>query len=245
MPTLEAGLNWIRLATPTTDDRRLPTVLTNTSGFVYYVSITGITGASGAAATDVAKAVQAPEEPHRPAGRLSVFGIKTAGPGGRRGARRRCGGRRHRLLPDGGRRSRSGWCTRQRLRRQCAGACQAIGRRRQGCARMSWLTNLSLPKIRDLVRKSDTPENLWDKCPECEQMVVSPRSGSGHACLSPLRFSHTYRARRAACQLVRQRRLHAYRIAGRNSRSFTFSRPANVMVIVCAKRSRRPARRTP
>ena len=36
---------------------------------------------------------------------------------------------------------------------------------------MSWLSNLSLPKIRDLVRKSDTPENLWDKCPECEQMV--------------------------------------------------------------------------
>ena len=36
---------------------------------------------------------------------------------------------------------------------------------------MSWLSNLSLPKIRDLVRKTDTPENLWDKCPQCEQMV--------------------------------------------------------------------------
>ena len=57
LPTLKAGLNWIRLATPTTDDRRLPAVLSNTSGFVYYVSITGITGAAGAAATDVAKAV--------------------------------------------------------------------------------------------------------------------------------------------------------------------------------------------
>jgi len=36
---------------------------------------------------------------------------------------------------------------------------------------MSWLSNLSLPKIRDLVRKSETPENLWDKCPSCEQMI--------------------------------------------------------------------------
>src|SRR5258706_11024972 len=44
LPAMKAGLNFIRLATPTTDDRRLPAVLANTSGFVYYVSITGITG---------------------------------------------------------------------------------------------------------------------------------------------------------------------------------------------------------
>ncbi len=44
IPALKAGLNFIRLATPTTDDKRLPAVLANTSGFVYYVSITGITG---------------------------------------------------------------------------------------------------------------------------------------------------------------------------------------------------------
>lgn len=44
IPALEQGLNFIRLATPTTDDKRLPKVLTNTSGFVYYVSVTGITG---------------------------------------------------------------------------------------------------------------------------------------------------------------------------------------------------------
>ena len=48
-----AGLNFIRLATPTTDDARLPRVLQNTSGFVYYVSITGITGAAAATAGDV------------------------------------------------------------------------------------------------------------------------------------------------------------------------------------------------
>lgn len=46
LPALKAGIAFIRLATPTTDDKRLPTVLTNTSGFVYYVSINGITGAA-------------------------------------------------------------------------------------------------------------------------------------------------------------------------------------------------------
>ncbi|WP_415402140.1 tryptophan synthase subunit alpha [Tateyamaria sp. SN3-11] len=53
IPAQAAGLNFIRLATPTTDDTRLPRVLQNTSGFVYYVSITGITGAAEAEATDV------------------------------------------------------------------------------------------------------------------------------------------------------------------------------------------------
>ena len=57
LPAMKAGLNFIRLATPTTDDKRLPAVLANTSGFVYYVSITGITGAASADATDVANAV--------------------------------------------------------------------------------------------------------------------------------------------------------------------------------------------
>lgn len=53
IPAQKAGLNFIRLATPTTDDKRLPKVLTNTSGFVYYVSITGITGSAAAEASDV------------------------------------------------------------------------------------------------------------------------------------------------------------------------------------------------
>ena len=57
LPALKAGLPFIRLATPTTDDVRLPTVLRNTSGFLYYVSITGITGAAGAASTAVSDAV--------------------------------------------------------------------------------------------------------------------------------------------------------------------------------------------
>ncbi len=54
VPALEAGLNFIRLATPTTDDHRLPLVLRNSSGFLYYVSITGVTGARAPDVTDVA-----------------------------------------------------------------------------------------------------------------------------------------------------------------------------------------------
>jgi tryptophan synthase alpha chain len=57
VPALKAGLNFIRLATPTTDDKRLPAVLANTSGFVYYVSITGITGAATPEFGRVAQAV--------------------------------------------------------------------------------------------------------------------------------------------------------------------------------------------
>jgi tryptophan synthase alpha chain len=53
LPAQAAGMNFIRLATPTTDDKRLPKVLQNTSGFVYYVSITGITGSAAAQAGDV------------------------------------------------------------------------------------------------------------------------------------------------------------------------------------------------
>ena len=57
IPALRAGLNFIRLATPTTDDKRLPAVLANTSGFVYYVSIAGITGAAAADSSVVGEAV--------------------------------------------------------------------------------------------------------------------------------------------------------------------------------------------
>jgi len=58
LPALKSGLNFIRLATPTTDDRRLPAVLANTSGFVYYVSILGITGTAAPDTAEVAAAVK-------------------------------------------------------------------------------------------------------------------------------------------------------------------------------------------
>jgi tryptophan synthase alpha chain len=57
LPAMKAGLNFIRLATPTTDDKRLPAVLANTSGFVYYVAITGITGTGSADSKVVGEAV--------------------------------------------------------------------------------------------------------------------------------------------------------------------------------------------
>ncbi|MEO1154825.1 MAG: tryptophan synthase subunit alpha [Pseudomonadota bacterium] len=76
IPAQAAGLNFIRLATPTTDADRLPTVLQNTSGFVYYVSITGITGAANAEAgnvgPEVARIKSATELPV-----IVGFGIKT------------------------------------------------------------------------------------------------------------------------------------------------------------------------
>jgi tryptophan synthase alpha chain len=77
IPALKAGLNFIRLATPTTDDKRLPAVLENTSGFVYYVSMTGITGS---ALTDTSKVAQAVK---RIKGHTNLpiavgFGVKTA-----------------------------------------------------------------------------------------------------------------------------------------------------------------------
>ncbi|MBV1902722.1 MAG: tryptophan synthase subunit alpha, partial [Marinosulfonomonas sp.] len=76
IPAQKAGLNFIRLATPTTDDARLPKVLSNTSGFVYYVSITGITGAASAQAGDVGPEV-ARIKSHTELPVIVGFGIKT------------------------------------------------------------------------------------------------------------------------------------------------------------------------
>jgi tryptophan synthase alpha chain len=77
LPALRAGLSFIRLATPTTDDKRLPAVLQNTSGFVYYVSITGITGSAapdpgkvGAAVTRIKRHSKLPV--------CVGFGVRTA-----------------------------------------------------------------------------------------------------------------------------------------------------------------------
>jgi tryptophan synthase alpha chain len=77
VPALAAGLNFIRLTTPTTDDRRLPVVLRNTSGFVYYVSMTGITGAAIKSHAAVAEAVRRIKS-HTGLPVAVGFGIKTA-----------------------------------------------------------------------------------------------------------------------------------------------------------------------
>ena len=77
IPALEAGLNFIRLATPTTDGDRLPAVLANTSGFVYYVSMTGVTGAEIKNRTAVGDAVNRIKA-HTDLPVAVGFGIKTA-----------------------------------------------------------------------------------------------------------------------------------------------------------------------
>ena len=77
LPALRAGLNFIRLATPTTDDERLPAVLTNSSGFVYYVSITGITGMAAPDPAKVARAV-ARIKRHTAVPVAVGFGVRTA-----------------------------------------------------------------------------------------------------------------------------------------------------------------------
>ncbi|MDG0990358.1 MAG: tryptophan synthase subunit alpha [Yoonia sp.] len=76
IPAQAAGINFIRLATPTTDDKRLPKVLENTSGFVYYVSVTGITGTAAAQADAVAPEVaRIKSQTELPV--IVGFGIKT------------------------------------------------------------------------------------------------------------------------------------------------------------------------
>ena len=77
LPAIRAGLNFIRLATPTTDDKRLPAVLANSSGFVYYVSITGITGMAAPDPAKVANAV-ARIKRHTPVPVAVGFGVRTA-----------------------------------------------------------------------------------------------------------------------------------------------------------------------
>ena len=75
LPALQAGLAFIRLAAPTTDERRLPVILSNTSGFVYYVSITGITGAATPDFGKVATAVERIKR-HTPLPVVVGFGVK-------------------------------------------------------------------------------------------------------------------------------------------------------------------------
>ncbi|MHA6299626.1 tryptophan synthase subunit alpha [Devosia sp. CAU 1758] len=77
LPALKAGINFIRLTTPTTDDKRLPAVLANTSGFVYYVSMTGVTGAAIKSRGAVGDAVQRIKS-HTGLPVAVGFGIKTA-----------------------------------------------------------------------------------------------------------------------------------------------------------------------
>jgi acetyl-CoA carboxylase carboxyl transferase subunit beta len=173
-----AGLNFIRLATPTTDDARLPKVLTNTSGFVYYVSVAGITGTKapdvGRVSQEVARIKRAPTCPSR-------WASGCAAP------------RRPPRLPP----APMPWWWARRWSRRCAepgmptgrvarhrrggaqaggGACRRRARRPPRPSReerrVNWIKNFVRPKIRNFLgARREVPENMWVKDPESGQMV--------------------------------------------------------------------------
>ena len=174
LPALEAGLNWIRLATPTTDDARLPAVLDEHLGLRLLRldhrhhrrprrggrrCRQGGPAAEAAIPTCRSPSVSASRRRTRPrtiarVADAAVVGSAFCQTGGREPGRAAAG---------------PGSCLRRTRSSDLARATRP--RASAEGAGMNWLTNLSLPKIRDLVRKTETPENLWDKCPDCEQMI--------------------------------------------------------------------------
>jgi hypothetical protein len=185
LPALAAGLNFIRLATPTTDDARLPKVLTNTSGFVYYVSITGITGTkapmragwaakspASSAHTDLPvcgrlRGAQRQAGAEIAAGADGGRGRLGAGGGGAREPRRRRQG-------DGGDAGRGARAGGGACRRACAPAMPPprypFGRSEE--PHVNWIKNFVRPKIRSFLgARREVAENMWVKDPDSGQMV--------------------------------------------------------------------------
>ena len=207
IPALKAGLNFIRLATPTTDDKRLPAVLANTSGFVYYVSITGITGSCVGRFRASLAGRQPHQAPHAASGVCRLRHPHAGscaddrGACGRRGGRHRagrCDPRQPRCTKlrdaeDGRRGRRHRGLDRRRRARRAAGRRIAICKRKV-CVRrhcpglagrpyklpavkafqepfMNWISNVVRPKIRSILNRRETSENLWIKCPDTGQLV--------------------------------------------------------------------------
>jgi tryptophan synthase alpha subunit len=183
IPARRAGLDFIRLATPTTDAVRLPKVLNHASGFLYYVSITGITG-TRSASTDV---VEAAVDRLKQATKLPVavgFGIRNpeqaaaiarfadAAVVGSALVDRVAQKLDAHGQPDG---RYGGACARARAQARRWHSQRAP--RLAEAVVMSWLTNFVRPKIQALVRKAEVPDNLWDKCPNCGQDDLPPRVG--------------------------------------------------------------------
>ena len=172
LPARAAGLDFIRLATPTTDDKRLPAVLENISGFIYYVSVTGITGQKAAVADRVAPEV-ARIKRHT---RLPVavgFGIREpeqAAEIARIADAAVVGSALIDLLA-----AHLDEQGRAEPELVPAAARQGAGPRRgrAGGQGMSWLTDYVRPKIRALYTrdKPEMPENLWQQCASCERMI--------------------------------------------------------------------------
>ena len=233
IPALKAGINFIRLATPTTDDRRLPKVLQNTSGFVYYVSMTGITGSALPDTTKVAAAVKRIKGHTEPAGlRRLRRQDRRAGQGDRRFGRRRR--RRH------GDRQRGGQCRSaptarrppirpRRWRRWSAGLPPACAPRAllppdrhpmsdpatlfrpTRIEAMNWITNYVRPKINSMLGRREMPENLWIKDPETGEMVFHKDLEENQHVIPSFRPSHADLRQGAAEILLRRRQIRGHR----------------------------------
>ena len=211
LPALARGLNFIRLATPTTDDKRLPAVLANTSGFVYYVSILGITGIAlrriparssrrckGSSGTPYCRlrSASASRPPRR---RAPSAGPPTAWwsvrPWSARSRssldRRRPGDRQ-----DGGRRDRA-WSP------SSPRACGRRAPRRQSRRKfaLSWISNVVRPKIRNFLNKREVPQNLWIKCPETGEMVFHRDLEANQFVIPGLRLPHADERQAAASSI--------------------------------------------
>ena len=197
-PALDAGLSFVRLVAPTTDEARLPAVLTNTSGFVYYISITGITGAAGATTAATQKAVDRLRR-HTALPIAVGFGIKTpdqAAEVARVADAAVVGSALVSAIEDGVGRERRGdnRLPRQRAR---AGARARRGRARGaagGCI-VSWLDRFSRPKVSGLFRKPDIPQDLWEKCEKVRADDFSPGAREQSPGLPALRPPHAARCR--------------------------------------------------
>ena len=237
LPALKAGLNFIRLATPTTDDKRLPAVLANTSGFVYYVSITGITGAADARCGESVGSAVARIKRHTKLPVAVGFGVqdRRAGAGDRAkaptawwSARRwstRCAAASIKTArrPEADRQSRQRSGLRAGARRargsQSRPRNSHISRRSvifasqrfaTGTRCMNWISNVVRPKIRSFLRR-ETPENLWIKCPETGQLVFYKDVEANQFVIPSSNYHMRISAPAPAQVAVRRRRIRRHR----------------------------------
>ena len=189
------GLDIIRLVAPTTDEDRLPIVLEGSSGFVYYVAITGITGTSSATAESLAAALPRIRRGHRPADRHRLRHPLTTG-GRRGGAGGRCGRGGLLALVDtlAGSLDAQGRAVARHRGQRVLDQVRALAAGRPRTPRvdgMSWLNEYVRPKIRTLLGRREVPDNLWIQCPNPASRCCSPRTWTAISRSAPrLRPSH-------------------------------------------------------
>ena len=175
MPARRHGLHFIRLVTPTTDDRRLPKVLGNASGFLYYVSIAGITGTKAPLADQVGAAV-ARLRRHSALPVAVGFGIRTpaqAAAIARVADAAVVGSALVGHIADALEFERRRTARPRRTPVRPGPRARGGGAYRPEWHDMNWLTDYVRPKIKALVRSNrpEVPENLWVHCPSCEHMI--------------------------------------------------------------------------